>query len=738
MIPGLKKRKVSLHDVFMYVAIAQKHLRLMGLLVCVATLLALNYYIYASPVYYSKAILRMDYVPQPMDAQNVFHDANPANIINELNSALVIERTAARFGVRKSAREFQTTMLRKVKMDMQGRRGLQIEVWCTSKDICDAWARVLIEEHEAYRIERHQREKDAIFNTYNQAIQDAAAKMGESLDAKVELRDRNSTVRTMIELQKYQSLPAELVRMGKRIDDMGRVKLQLEDPSLDVIGKLSLIGSLDADSRLAATSSLKLGDQVEFAQPVPQGGDVQAAPGQQPATPAPVAAPNVIVVPSMVPAQIAWRDYDKLLQSAKQEMAEKASLYLPGHRVMRTLQARVDDLQQKIELEYTGAKKRFDLEYQELLNRRKVLEDQITEYSRVTKQGEVVRQQNAIFQLSRINWERMISEMQRKLEALEYAWDRERVDLTFLSVRDTSGRPVSPDFMKLMFMAIGLGSVFGLGIPFLIEYLDHTIHSLDEVENTCQLRGLGIVPKHESNRPLSLIGPGEASGHDLIENFRVIRTNLLSIGTLTKQPHVIMITSAMPKEGKTVVSANLAISFARNGGRTLLLDTDLRRGRMHRLFGYRKSPGLSNVLLGEVSLQDACRPTSHENLFVLSAGKHLDTGTEMLASQKFTDIMAALRSQFDHIIVDTPPVLGLSETSFLQKLCDGVLFVIWSGNTPMGSVKAAIDMLQNHGASFYGFVLNRLDLNATQNYYQYYYYSHDYYYNYRPAALEQA
>ena len=128
-----------------------------------------------------------------------------------------------------------------------------------------------------------------------------------------------------------------------------------------------------------------------------------------------------------------------------------------------------------------------------------------------------------------------------------------------------------------------------------------------------------------------------------MENFRVIRTNVLSMGNLTKPPHVTMVTSAMPKEGKTVVSSNLAVSFAHTGARTLLIDTDLRRGRLHRLFGYRKDPGLSNVLLNEVTLEEACRPTGEENLSILSAGRHLESGTELLGSPRFAELMQTLR-----------------------------------------------------------------------------------------------
>ena len=166
------------------------------------------------------------------------------------------------------------------------------------------------------------------------------------------------------------------------------------------------------------------------------------------------------------------------------------------------------------------------------------------------------------------------------------------------------------------------------------------------------------------------------------------------------------------------------------------MDTDLRRGRLHRLFGYRKSPGLSNVLLGECTLEEALRPTVHGSLMVLSAGKHLDTGTELLGSARFTEIMQELRHRFDRIVMDTPPVLGLSDTSVMQSQVDGVLFVIWSAHTSIRTMKTAIEMLQSNNANFYGFVLNRLDLNASTNYYQYYYYSNDYYYH--TQTLENA
>jgi capsular exopolysaccharide synthesis family protein len=326
--------------------------------------------------------------------------------------------------------------------------------------------------------------------------------------------------------------------------------------------------------------------------------------------------------------------------------------------------------------------------------------------------------------------------MQKEMNEVEFAGEKERINLKYSGLLEVRDDPVSPNRLRITLLSLALGIVLAVAIPFLIEYLDHTMTNLEEVEHSFRLRGLGVVPQTESTDTfLQASEVDDTVKHGLVENFRVIRTNVLSMGALSKPPHVVMVTSAMPKEGKTVVSSNLASSFALTGAKTLLIDTDLRRGRLHRLFGYRKEPGLSNVLLGEATLDEAFRPSGQENLTVLSAGRHLDHGTELLGSAQFATLMASLRERFERIVIDTPPVLGLSETSIMQSLVDGVLFVIWTGHTPVRGVQSAIETLRANGANFYGFVLNRLDLSTTQNYYQYYYYSHDYYYQH---AIESA
>ena len=169
-----------------------------------------------------------------------------------------------------------------------------------------------------------------------------------------------------------------------------------------------------------------------------------------------------------------------------------------------------------------------------------------------------------------------------------------------------------------------------------------------------------------------------------------------------------MITSAFPGAGKTTVAANLALAFAETGVRTLVIDTDLRRGRLHRLFGYRPTPGLGDVLAGAMSAEEAIRATPHENLYVLNAGKIPAPGSSTLASEAFAKIVAQLRGSLDLLIFDAPPVLGLDATAALAPHADCTLIVISPGKKSAQAAPAVIAALRKRGAKVRGFVLNRV------------------------------
>lgn len=724
MIPGLKKRVFNFHDVLMYVAVARKHLRLMVLLVCFSLLCGLTYYVYARPVYYSKSLVQMDYLPLPLDTEKLYGDGRIRAVIREMNSPHVTERAARAMGMDATSRTVRSKVLYKQSVHLTSEKNLEIEVWPGNVQWAAQWPEVLVREYLAYRQEKRIKDREELVEAYLKESELVASKLNSNLDKRFERRDQQEVTETLLKLNTIRSLPAELVSMTRKIDEMGRLRIKLMDPDLDTISKLSLIASLERQNELAIGQQVKIAAESEQ----PREGDSENRP----------AGTDLVVVPSMVNSLLPWQDLEKQRQVIKQTIAEAAQTYLPGHQKMIHLNKQLEEVDRKLTAELEVAQNRFALEYQDLLSKRAEYESKLPEYEEITKKTEQLKQDSRLFEASQLPWKNYYAEMKRKIEALDFAGEKERIDLKFMGVLELRDTPVSPNRGRLILFSLLIGGALAIGVPFLLEYLDHTLSNIDEAETTFQLRGLGIVPKlQDESQPTSyMLDKDKASETNIIENFRVIRTNLLSMGSMTKAPHVVMVTSALPREGKTVVSSNLSISFAQTGARTLLMDTDLRRGRLHRLFGYRKSPGLSNVLMGECTLEEALRPTVHGNLMVLSAGKHLDTGTELLGSARFAEIMQELRSRFDRIVMDTPPVLGLSDTSVMQSQVDGVLFVIWSAHTSIRTMKTAIEMLQSNNANFYGFVLNRLDLNASTNYYQYYYYSNDYYYH--TQTLENA
>jgi capsular exopolysaccharide synthesis family protein len=268
----------------------------------------------------------------------------------------------------------------------------------------------------------------------------------------------------------------------------------------------------------------------------------------------------------------------------------------------------------------------------------------------------------------------------------------------------------------------------------LLEYLNSRVSDVEHAEETLRIRALGVVPKITDVSFDSLVLHSDSSKPDshLKESFRLIRTNLTINSESGALPQVILVTSSMPQEGKTCVAANLALSFATKGEKTLLIDGDLRRGRSHKLFEIQHRPGLSDILSNRATLAECIHPVGHENLTLLPCGKHINSASELLDSDAFGNLITEFRGKYQRIILDSPPVLGLSETLIMQRHTDGVMLVIWSDFTPMSSVKSAMQALQVNGANFCGFVLNRLDFSALTNRYKYFYYAPLYYANYQP------
>jgi polysaccharide biosynthesis transport protein len=291
--------------------------------------------------------------------------------------------------------------------------------------------------------------------------------------------------------------------------------------------------------------------------------------------------------------------------------------------------------------------------------------------------------------------------------------------------------PVSPRRVLTVLLGLFGGAFFGVALAFFFEYLDNRVKTPEEIERELGLPSLGLIPvtRAVDNKANPLIS--DAAPPSFSEAFRALRTNIL-FSAADGGPRSIVVTSTGPSEGKTMVAGNVAIGLAQTGQRVLLIDADMRRPRAHELFGIAVEPGLSNLLVGASKPSEVVRPSGVENLWVMPAGKTPPNPAELLGSRRFADLTGSLGGHFDCVIIDTPPVLAVTDAAVVAHRASGVLFVIAADVTSRQAAQTALDQLEHAQAKFLGAVLNRVDVERHSYYYSRYYRKE--YTNYYSAA----
>jgi len=304
-----------------------------------------------------------------------------------------------------------------------------------------------------------------------------------------------------------------------------------------------------------------------------------------------------------------------------------------------------------------------------------------------------------------------------------------------VDIARTPGSPAEPNVPRNLGFALALGLTSGIGLAFLLEGVDNTVRTPEQAQSISGLPSLGMIPQGsrttgEAN-PTGLSVAASKEAVELItlsrpqsqmsEAYRALRTSLL-LTSLGAPPKTIIITSALPQEGKTTTSINTATVLAQKGTRVLLIDADLRRPSIHKTLGMGPRAGLSNVLTGGTTLQEATvRSTLLPNLFILPAGTPPPNPAELLASSQMMDLLAELREQYDHIVVDTPPTLSVTDAVVLSTRADAVVLVIRSGQTTKPALRRSRDILAQVYARVAGVLLNAVDLDSPDYYYYYEY-----------------
>jgi capsular exopolysaccharide synthesis family protein len=284
---------------------------------------------------------------------------------------------------------------------------------------------------------------------------------------------------------------------------------------------------------------------------------------------------------------------------------------------------------------------------------------------------------------------------------------------------ETPRSPVSPNVRNNLLVSLFGGLTMAIGLAFFFEYLDNRIKTPDEVKRHLGLPFLGMVPAlFGLNEETPLVSNGVPPNFS--ESFRAIRTNVI-FSSAEPGGRSIVVTSTGPGEGKTAVASNLAISLAQASQRVLLIDADMRRPRVHSVFSLRQEPGLSNVLAGTSKASESVRIGGTRGLWVLPSGRIPSNPAELLGSKRFEDFVKTVSQHFDWVIIDTPPVMAVTDSTVVAHLATGVLFVVGAEMTGRQAAQRALEQLEHGRAKLVGAVLNRVDLQHHGYYYSQYY-----------------
>jgi capsular exopolysaccharide synthesis family protein len=289
--------------------------------------------------------------------------------------------------------------------------------------------------------------------------------------------------------------------------------------------------------------------------------------------------------------------------------------------------------------------------------------------------------------------------------------------------------PVKPNKTVNIVLGLVFGLVMGVGLAFFIEYLDTSVKTIDDVERTFQAPVLGVIPQDIGY----LVDEGSESKH--AEAYRVLRTNLL-FTRKEENLNTIVVVSAGAGEGKSTTTINLATVFAQAGNRVLIVDSDLRRPTLHKLFKVGNNLGLTNYLLKQNTLAEIVQTTNVPNLDFMASGKLPNSSMGILGSAQMKEMIAELKQRYDFILFDSPPILGVSDASILASEVDLVMQVIQYRRYPQAMTIRAKQMIEKVGGNFVGIILNNINMSQDEGYYYYSGYYHDYYYSRSPGEQE--
>jgi capsular exopolysaccharide synthesis family protein len=428
------------------------------------------------------------------------------------------------------------------------------------------------------------------------------------------------------------------------------------------------------------------------------------------------------------------------------QYTDAVNQYGPNFPKVQRLQEQMKAVDEQIIRERKGIIAQLESDYREAKQHEELLNRALDEQKgEVSVMSEKMIQYNILKREAEAN-KALYDSLQTKLKEAEISSGLKSSNIRIVDPAMVPSAPSRPAKARNIALAFLVGLVGGIGLALLREYMDNTVKTPDDIETLVGLPSLAVVPAFEGHEGTvtrsGFFKTASSNGHQkrielvaqhlpksqMSEAFRALRTALL-LSQADRPPQVILVTSALPREGKTTAAANLAVTLAQLGDKTVLVDADLRKPGVGRLLnlGSAKYPGLSSYLAGVSTLDVVTVPHPViPNLAAIPTGPLPPNPADLLSSHRLVEAIVELRKKYKFVVIDSPPIMAATDAVILSVQTDGVLLVVRSGQTPKEAFTRARELLVSVKAPMLGVVLNAVDSSAPDYYYSYRYYPYSY------------